>query len=152
MKQLWLDLEETIINNWNDGLLINSTRIRNWLDNNNIDDINIWSFAIWDEKDQLEFVKSGMKESIERVLRRQILSYPSITEMSKFVYQYEKIHYDGRTDFIAINGKHWSFIKFCMGQHPGKDCILIDDSIPSWNIEDTKTGGKITLINVRDIQ
>jgi hypothetical protein len=151
MSQVWIDLEETIIDSWSSGLLINHHKIKNWLDTNNIDDINIWSFAIWDEKDQKEFVSSGMHESIERVLNRKILSSVSVTEMHKLVYQYEKVRYDNDTDFMSLNGKHWSFIKFCMGHHVGQDCILIDDCVPSWIIEDTKTGGKITLINVRDI-
>ena len=150
-KTIWLDLEETIIDSWNSGLLVNASKIRKWLNDNDCGDIHIWSFAIWNEKDQSEFETSGMKDSIERILRRQILSYPSVIDMHKFVYQYEKVRYDGTTDFMSINGKHWSFIKFCMGHHIGKECILIDDSIPSWTITDNKTGTIIKLINVRDI-
>ena len=150
-KHLWLDLEETIIDSWSSGLLINPHKIRKWLDQNDIDDIHIWSFAIWDDKDKNEFVTSGMKESIECVLRRQILSSLSVIEMHKLVYQYEKVRYDGTTDFMSLNGKHWSFIKYCMGHHIGEHCILIDDCVPSWTLNDNKTGTIVELINVRDI-
>lgn len=150
-KTVWLDLEETIINSWSDGILVNSNKLKNWLDSNNVGDIHIWSFAVYGPKDQHEFETSGMKEGIERVLDRQILSCLSILEMYKLVYQYEKIRYDGVNEFCSLNGKHWSFIKYCMGHQIGKHSILIDDCVPTWTIHDKKTGTIVELINVGDI-
>lgn len=149
---VWLDLEETIISSWHESLLINHNVIKGWLDDNHIGDINIWSFAIWDEGDRDEFVESGMKASLERVLKRKILTYPSLRDMRRMIYQYEKVTYSHNSDFMSMNGKHWSFIKFCAGEHPDKRCILIDDTVPNWEIKDKKTNGEIILINIADLK
>ena len=148
---VWLDLEQTIINNWQEGLLINSTAIRRWLNQHEVGDIHIWSFAIYNDKDLKDFVQSGMKEAIERILNRKILSHPSVEQMQQMVYKYERIKYDHWSEFTALNGKQWSFIKFCLGEHPDKKCVLIDDVVPSLEIKNVKTGGEIILINVNDI-
>jgi hypothetical protein len=148
---VWLDLEETIIDSWSSGVLINTHKIKKWLDDHNVSLISIWSFAIWNEVDQQEFVSSGMKSAIEQALHRPIVSAPSILNMKEYVYDYERIHYDDGCDFMTMNGKHWSFIKFCMGRWPGTHCVLIDDCVPSWTIKDNATGGVIELINILDI-
>lgn len=148
---VFLDLEETIIDSWANGILVNAGRIKKWLDKNHLGGIHIWSFAIYDDKDQHEFETSGMKTSIEHVLGREILSSLSIVDMSKLVYQYEKLRYDNRSDFMQMNGKHWSFIKYCMGHQIGNKCILIDDCVPDWVLSDNNTGTIVELINVRNI-
>ena len=149
---VWLDLEATIITCWEEGFLINQEVIKSWLDENNIGDINIWSFALWDEKDRDEFITSGMKSAIEKVLDRRILTHPCIREMRAMIFKTEKLKYISTRDFIQINGKHWSFIKFCMGEHPDKKCVLIDDMVPSIEIRDSRTQGEIILINIEDLK
>lgn len=148
---IWLDLEETIINNWNDGLLINVSRIKKWLADNNISNIHIWSFAIWNDSDQLDFVDSGMKDSIERALDCKILTYMSVAQMEQAVYEYERFRYDSQSEFMQLNGKRWSFIKYCLLKHPTKKCILIDDAVPTLEMKVKKTQGEIHLINIDDI-
>jgi hypothetical protein len=148
---VWLDLEETIIDSWSSGILINVFKLKKWLDDHNVQLISIWSFAIWNDEDKQEFVANGMKSEIECSLHRPIISAPSVLNMKDYVYEYEHVKYDDACDFMAINGKHWAFIKFCMGQRPGEHCVLIDDCVPSWTIKDNKTGGVVELINILDI-
>lgn len=58
--KLYLDLEETVITNWNDALLMNVSRVRDFLDDNpdiDRDDVRVFSFAIYDGRDiQLDFL------------------------------------------------------------------------------------------------
>ncbi|PPD55509.1 MAG: hypothetical protein CTY12_00605 [Methylotenera sp.] len=150
--KIWLDLEETIINNWYDGLLINPGRIKKWIKSTyNVDEINIWSFAIYDEKDKAEFVSSGMKEAIEKALECRINDFLSIDEMRAKIEKHEGIKYDSREDFMQINGKKWSFIKYCVGYEPNARCVLLDDAVPSWELIDWKTNTVVHLINIIDI-
>lgn len=148
---IWLDLEETIINNWDDGLLINVSRIKRWLDINDAKTINIWSFAIWTKEDKEFFITSGMKGVIERVLEREIIEFPSVEEMRAFVYDYERITYDSQREFMTLNGKRWSFMKYCMAHQIGLHSILLDDAVPNLDIYDRKTKTNIQLYNVVDI-
>lgn len=152
--EVWLDLEDTIINSWSDGLLINYEKIKTWLDTNNIGNINIWSFAIWDDTDIEYFETSGMKACIERVLDRKILAYPSVEMMQKFVFTYESIHYSSREEFMQLNSKKWSFIKTILGRYNNgpQHVVLIDDAVPTMDIIDHNNDVKIQLINIVDIK
>ena len=66
-KIIWLDLEETIISSWADFLsfsyncIINEKKIRKFLRDNNIKEVNVFSFAIWNDKDKEVFVKDIRK-------------------------------------------------------------------------------------------
>jgi hypothetical protein len=73
-------------------------------------------------------------------------------ESMKVVSKYESVQYDSRFEYAQLNGKHWSFFKYCMSQHVGDHCILIDDAVPSWTLTDHKTGTTIELINILDIK
>jgi hypothetical protein len=151
MSNVFLDLEGTIIDGWNSGLLINPNKIKIWLDSNNIGDIHIFSFALYNNKDLVEFVDSGMKNSIERALNRRILTWPSVEDIQKVVYDYEHVRYENVYEFSQINGKHWAFIKFILGQQEEGEFVLIDDTIPSLEIKDNKGNKVIRLINIVDI-
>jgi hypothetical protein len=148
--KVWLDLEETIINNWDDGRLINVTKIRKWLDILEVEEISIWSFAIWNDKDIKSF-EWMMKEEIEVALRRRIVDYPSVEAMRAYVYEYERIKYDSQSEFMTLNGKRWSFIKYCMVHQIGQHSILLDDAVPNLDVYDRKTKTNIQLYNVVDI-
>jgi hypothetical protein len=149
VKKVFLDLEETIINSWNDKLFLHHVdKIRKWLDKNEIKEIHIWSFAIWDESDKQHFVTSRLMEDIETALGRPIISYYSVEEMQTKVEYYEGMIYDCRTEFMQINGKRWSFIKYCLGSHKDCECILIDDAVPNQTLIDHDKNLTIQLINV----
>jgi hypothetical protein len=148
--KIWLDLEETIINNWDDGLFINIIKIRKWLDKLGVDEINIWSFAIWNDKDINTF-EEQLKDNIEVIFNRRIVDYPSVEAMRAYVYGYERIHYDSQQEFMNLNGKRWSFIKYCMAYQIGQHSILLDDAVPNIDVYDRKTKTNIQLYNVVDI-
>ena len=150
--KVWLDLEETIIDNWDSGLLINPGKIKKWLKSTyNVDEISIWSFAIWDDADKEEFVSSGMKEMIEKALECRIIDFPSVEDMQRRVEEYESIRYESRGEFMQLNQKRWSFMKYCLGYEPNTRCVLLDDAVPSWELVDWKTKTVVHLVNVIDL-
>jgi len=57
--EVWLDLEDTIITNWNEALLTNNGKIKKWLDERDVKELRIWSFAIQNNNDKERFVRSG---------------------------------------------------------------------------------------------
>lgn len=150
---IWIDLEDTVIDNWSSGYLLhlNVEKIKTFLNEKKPHRINIWSFAIWYEKQKLDFINSGMKESIECALESLIDQYPSIEEMRALVYDFEHIHYQDTNDFILLNGKAWSFIKFA-SLFSDTEFFLIDDSVPSLTVQNRQTNTIIHLLNIeRDL-
>ena len=150
---IWIDLEETIINNWDDKYFLQSTRaIKKWLSEvQGLTEINIWSFAIWDSADIWHFEKSGLKKDIEDALRFPIAQYPSVEEMQKMVYSYDKIDYDSRNEFMQLNGKMWSFMKFAL-QYKNTRFILIDDAVPNMTLNQEDYNTSIEFINVNRLK
>lgn len=151
MKKVWLDLEETIIDSWSSGLLVNTSKVRKWISDQAVTNVSIWSFAIWDEKDWNEFSSSGIKNTLERALNVEIYEYLCVDDVQKKVFEYENVHYESRSDFMSLNGKHWSFIKYCMHHQQGHECILLDDVVPSWVLLEPKTNTIVRLVNIVDI-
>ena len=151
MIKVWLDLEDTIITNWDDGILLNPNKIKNWLDKNHIEDIDIWSFAIWNQQDKDFFVSSNMKTTIENALKRRINDFLSVEDMQSLIFDYERITYFSREEFMQLNSKKWSFIKYCLGYQMGHTCYLIDDAVPNQTIIDHNTNTTIHLVNIISI-
>lgn len=149
--EVWLDLEDTIITGWKEGLLLNPGKIKKWLDDRDVKEIRIWSFAIWNEADKKRFVGSGMKQMIETALERPILEWPSMAEMQVAVQHYEGIIYDSRTEFMQLNSKKWSFIKYCLGHKKNTTCVLIDDAVPNMTIKELDLLLTIELIKVQTL-
>ena len=48
---LFLDLEDTIIESWNDPFLINVEKIKEWLKCHSFKEIRLFSFAVHDNRD-----------------------------------------------------------------------------------------------------
>lgn len=136
MKQnikVFLDLEDTIINSWLNPTLINVGVIRTWIDSMvETDDveISIFSFAIWDDKDKVDFVGTGVKASIEKALNVKVVEWLSVAEMQQIIETWSGFRYTDRTDFMQLHGKHDAFIKVCLARDEKNTCVLIDDAVP----------------------
>ncbi len=148
---VWLDLEETIITSWSEGLLMNVNKLKNWLLVNDVTEIHIFSYAIWDKEDYKYFVTSGMKEMIETALGVSIVSWISVDELKTKVEYYEGIIYDSRTEFMQINNKEWGFVKYCLSQYKTEECYLIDDTVPNMGFHEYDKLLDMYLINVNSL-
>jgi hypothetical protein len=156
---LHLDLEQTIITNWNDEFLCNVQKIKSFIDANpdiDRDDVRIFSFAIYDQRDQETFDRE-IKAMIERVLDVKITAWPSVFEMAEADQQYTGDRWlDADTmggldicEFINIRGKHGAFENYVWHTAvDGSRHILIDDLVPHRSIVDHTRGIQIDLINV----
>ena len=128
--KVFLDLEDTVITTFDDGVLLHDhlNALQWWLDNQNLREVSIFSFAIWNEKDKEEFVKIH-KSVLERELNVKIVEWLSVDEMAKLSQEFSGIHWD-RLDFMQLRGKHGAFIDVCKSREKDTTCILIDDAIP----------------------
>jgi hypothetical protein len=152
--KVFLDLEDTIITNWDEALLTNVNVITRWLESllDSRRTIQIHSFAIWDEKDKVHFVESGMKAMIEKALDVEIIEWLSIEEMQQIVEEWSGFRFSDRIDFMQLHGKHRSFEKICLARERDCRCILLDDAIPHRTIVDHERNLTIGLVPLHLIQ
>ena len=126
IKKVFLDLEGTIINNWNQAELINVSLLSAYLRRHAVKEISIFSFAIWDNDDKDRF-EQQMKAMLERALDVQVIEWRSVDDMLTSV----GCDLNERMDFIRERGKARAFIDVCkVREHSGSTCVLIDDAVP----------------------
>jgi hypothetical protein len=148
--KLFLDLEDTIITVWHDPVLINVQKIRKWMDSQ-VDlnrNIIIWSFAIWNAKDEDHFRDSGMKSMIEQALDVNIILWPSVDVMASINTKFTSLRWEDRTDFMQLKGKHDSFRDWCRLNETNCRCVLLDDAVPNETLIVHNKSLILDLINV----
>lgn len=149
--KLFLDLEDTIITNWQEGTLINMAAIREWIgkmfETDEVE-VRIFSFAIWSDEDKARF-ENEMKEPIERALNVEIKEWLSILEMQAIVQEWLGLRYLDKVDFMSLNGKHGAFEKVCLARERNCECVLIDDAVPHRTIHDHTRNLTIELLPIQ---
>lgn len=146
---VFLDLEETVIDSWDSGLLCNSSQVREWLAQHNVKQVDIFSFAVWNEQDQDKFWRE-MARPLNKALDVGMGNCITVQDMMQQDRALTGIDWAGDvTEFICLRGKVGAFTNWCRLLHAGNDCVLIDDIVPNMDIINHDTGGSIKFINVR---
>lgn len=144
---VFLDLEETIIDSWESGNLVNVQVIKDYLEKNNIKEVGIFSFAIYNDRD-LDIFSRDHKTAIERVLNVTISTVISVEQMLKLDTAFTGLFFESVSDFISIRGKKDAFINFVNGNVKFDKAILIDDVVPNMSIKYHDVNAEIELVNV----
>lgn len=149
--EIWLDLEGTVIDSWDNGRILHGhvSNIQTFLAAYELKHLRIWSFAIWTAKQKSDFVQSGMKESLEQLFGGlRIVDYPSVDEMIELCKPYDfHFRYECPLEFMQVNGKYWSFLKYAMSQ-TSKKCVLIDDCVPFSMIQYPNKNVEVITLNI----
>lgn len=128
--KLFLDLEDTVITTWEEGLLVHTREVRDWIKGLGVTEARIFSFAIWNAKDSNVFVDNGMKHMLEDALEVQLLEWLSVEEMMELSKAHTGLRWVDRMDFMQLRGKHGAFFDVCKGRERDCKCILLDDAVP----------------------
>jgi hypothetical protein len=156
-SNIYLDLEETIIQSWHDPLLINVEKLRSWLHDHNAKKIHIFSFAIYNDRDSKLF-EDSYKPMIERALQVEILTFPSIITMAKCdteqtgQYWLRESESIGIIDYVNTRGKQDGFVKWAEFHHEGETSVLIDDVVKNMMVSFWDSDTHIETINVNSIE
>ena len=143
---VFLDLEQTVLNNWDEGLLINATRVREFLAAQGATQFTVFSFAVWNEKDQQDFERLH-RSGLERALDCTVDACPSVEDFMAADTQLTGLHFDSLTDFISIRGKVGAFTNWVRFQGICH-AVLLDDVVPNVDIVSRDTGDVIRFVNV----
>lgn len=148
--KIFLDLEDTIITNWDEGTLINVAALRDHWSQMVVfpQTVSIFSFAIWSPGDKDHF-EQQLKGPIERALGVTIDEWMSVQEMQKIVEEWQGMQYTDVADFLQMNGKHGAFEKVCLARESNCTCTLFDDAVPHRSILDVS---RDLVINLWPIQ
>jgi hypothetical protein len=150
--QVFLDLEETVIDSWDSGLLVNSAQVRDWLAQHEIKGVDIFSFAVWNQQDQLKFDRE-FAPILRKALDVGIRNCITVQSMMEKDSTLTGINWQGDiTEFICLRGKVGAFTNWCRLHHAADVCVLIDDIVPNMDIINHDTGGVIKFINVRTLK
>lgn len=145
--RVFLDLEETVIDNWDNGMLVNSTHIREFLSAMGVASFTVFSFAIENEISKAIFEKNH-RPFIEQALDCKVALCPSIRDFQTNDTLVTGTFFNTMTDFILIRGKEGAFINWCRNKHPDENCVLVDDTVKNIDVIDRDTGQIIRFINV----
>lgn len=149
-KSLFIDLEGTVIGSWNDPRLINEDSVRKFIRWQDVDHVNIFSFAIWTQKD-LEQFHRVLQPQLESALDTRIINVPMVADMMAVDTDQTSMVFDNACDFITTRTKKDAFIAWVNTNWPQHDCILVDDVVPDITITDRLTDRKIHLVNINNI-
>lgn len=128
-KVFFLDLEETIIISWSNTTLCNLELIKSIIKQEQVKFIGIFSFAIDNDKDKERFEKV-LKPFLEAQLNVEIISWPSVEEIMKDVFKFNRTHFE-KFEFTSIWGKLRAFQDFCRVNFINAECVLVDDVVPN---------------------
>lgn len=148
---VFLDLEETVINNWDEALLVNTTRVREWLESRKVRRVHLFSFAVWNQKDQERFHKE-IKPFLTKALGVSFLDCPTVEDFLLADLKVTAVHWDSLHEFIATRGKVDAFRSWCKLHFDGKHNVLLDDVVPNAVWENRDSGLKLEFVNVKELE
>ena len=146
--RVFIDLEETIIESWDNPLLMNVSKLKDILSTLEVSSVDVFSAAVWNDTDKSIFV-SQMKEAIERVLDVVIVDTISMGDVW-FQTQWKSAKFESICEMTALIGKKRMFEDWCREKHFNEHCILIDDSFGNSFLHNSDSGGIVQVIDVNN--
>ncbi len=159
MTKLYLDLEGTVIDSWDNFRVINAHRVRKFLDDNpDVDrnDVRLFSFAIYNSAD-IATARFHL-DRLEHALRCKITAVPSVADMVAVNQEYTGVAWgdsDGLAvhQFINVKRKMYAWVDHVFAtEQDGTRAVLIDDVVPTRTVIDHKRAMQLDLINVDDLK
>ena len=147
---IYIDLEQTIISNWDDGFLINTEKVRDFLKSHNAEGFHVFSFAVWNDADRFVF-NTRFKSVLENALESKVLTCNTCEDFMRDDTEFTSLRFDSLTDYISIRGKVGAFMNWTASNHAGTTNFLVDDVVPNavWENQDTRT--KCVFVNVNSL-
>ena len=132
--KVFIGLEKTIIDDWHNGMLVNASRVREFLAKQDITYFTVFSFAIRNEMDKLDFDKRH-RQWLEKALDGIVLDVLSVQDMVEADNKLTGIVWEQLDEFVSIRGKMGAFINW-VNYHEMDHCILVDDLVSNISVID----------------
>ena len=126
---LFLDLENTLIDAWENRSICSNWRIiKNWIHSTKWDMIHVFSYAIWNNTDQLTFnneLRPWLEETFDIKFNPVILT----VDMMRIICAHHLKIVMNKDDFFSFMKKEIAFRIICEDKFKGYECILLDDMV-----------------------
>lgn len=153
MKQLFIDLEETLITDWHDPHVGPRSRVLELLEQHFGPDRGrlpaiVWSFAISDDRDRQRF-KEYMKPWLEDVFHLGFVQVVTMDEMCECTKKYTGFDRVPPYELIQTYRKDLSLEHWVRTHYP-KDfhAVLLDDTVENKEVSWPDHNLKITYVHV----
>jgi hypothetical protein len=145
---VFLDLEETVIDSWHSGMLLNSAQVREWLHTRGVRQVHIFSFAVWHEDDRAHFDRN-FRGMLTRALDVNIVACATVADFMTADQAITRTHWGtDLCEFVGTRGKVGAFTSWCELHHAGQHSVLLDDVVPNAVWTNTDTGTTLEFVNV----
>jgi hypothetical protein len=149
--QVFLDLEETVIESWDNPMLINIQKVRAFLKERHVTEVHIFSFAIHNDKDKADFERH-LKHSLQEALGVTIAPVQTLDDFCRIIRQGRGGAVWEPFELAMVWGKFRSFVDVCTMSAPrGATCILIDDMVDDVSIKNFTKDVFIRTININSV-
>lgn len=145
------DLEETVIESFDDPRLVNQERMVELVHHFSTKAIVIFSFAIWNLDDKALF-ECKMQPLLECLYGIQIADVLLVPDVNRMYSKKTSIFLDD-TEFTALMGKHGAFVEYAKIMTKGNDTfVLIDDAVDNASFHFRDTNTTVHLVNVTNYE
>lgn len=153
-REVYIDLEMTVIDNFQNGRLVNIERLQALL-STQYDRLNlrIFSFAIFNEAHKQDFLER-LAPKIEAALGGKIIEVVTIEQMMLADLAYSGVRFDIKngcdvTDWLSIRGKVDGFRNYVLNKNAtNTHYVLIDDVVPNLKLTYQDTWNVLYYINI----
>ncbi len=152
-KLFYFDLEETVIQSFNDPIFCNENVIEFFIEKNSITEIGIFSAAIINEDHKNYFIVHMLK-GIEKRFNIKI-NQDRIVPMEQVssLYKNKNGVFVDVWEMLSLYGKDGAFHYYCSNMHKNNiTCILLDDAFESITINNHKRRLITKIVNIKELK
>lgn len=157
-KHLFIDLEETLIDNWQRANLWKRNKVWEFLgdhfchtQNDPPLDATVWSFAVWDAKDIVDFNKR-MKRWLEDVFNLNFVRVVTTEQMRDAIVELKGFNMGlDVSEMVQLWGKDRSledWVKLHMKDFVNSEIVLLDDMVINRTVHFEDDNVRIRFVKV----
>lgn len=148
---LLLDLEDTLINDWDDFTAVRVPQVRVFLDSHRWSAVGLFSFAVWDDRDLLRF--HNHKQYLEEVFGFEFNNnfVWSVDQLKAWLARVTNKHFP-RDDIVWNWSKEWTLLTLARDEFfHNRHVTLLDDEVRNMDVSLMDTNSRLTFVNVKTL-
>lgn len=132
-QTIFVDLEQTLIESWYDHRICNREKVSNFIKAHG-NEVELFSFAVWDEKDREKF-EIDLRQWIEEEHNLVFTKIHCLEDIAKVIREFRGVQYETLNDVITLHGKDRALEDFCLAQNKTDwKFVLLDDVVQNKTI------------------